>query len=390
MFPAVSALATEKPRLLLLTPDFPPERGGIQLLTHRIAGAVTAFETRVVTLDATGADGFDRASGVSTRRQGPIGAPQPVRLAALNASAVREALRLRPTVALSAHIVTSPAAAAIRRLTGAPTVQYFYAKEIADKPRLAAFAARRAQASISISGYTSQLLAAAGAPLARVHTIAPGVDLPADAEPLPWPRPTVLTVARLRDRYKGHDVLVRALASVRARVPDVEWVVVGDGPLRGELESLAREHGVADAVRFVGSVPDEERDAWLRRCRVLAMPSRLPGDGQAGDGFGIAYLEAAVYGKPVVAGNVGGPLDAIIDGETGLLVDPTDAVAVADAITRLLSDSELAQRLGRAAAERARGFSWPLVVARVESLLLAQLPPRRDAGGTHAAGGGGA
>jgi phosphatidylinositol alpha-1,6-mannosyltransferase len=206
-----------------------------------------------------------------------------------------------------------------------------------------------------------------------VHVIAPGVDLPAEADPLPSARPTFVTVARLRDRYKGHDVLMRSLAIVRERVPDVLWVVVGDGPLRGELEALAGSEGLADAVRFVGSVSDEERDAWLRRCDLLAMPSRLPGEGQAGDGFGIAYLEAAVYGKPVVAGNVGGPLDAVADGESGLLVDPTDPRAVADAITTLLSDRELAQRLGRAAAERARSFSWPLVTGRVQALLLEQL-----------------
>jgi phosphatidylinositol alpha-1,6-mannosyltransferase len=366
---------TDRPRLLLLTPDFPPQPGGIQVLTHRLMSRLTAFQTRVVTLDAAGAGRFDATSGISTRRLGRRrGAPRPARLGELNAGAVGEALRFRPQLTLSAHIVTSPAAAAIRRLLAAPTVQYFYAKEIADKPRLAAFAARQAQASISISGYTSELLAASGAPLADVHVIAPGVDLPPDSAPLPSQRPTFVTIARLRDRYKGHDVLMRSLAIVRERVPEVQWVVIGDGPLRGELEALSRAEGVADAVRFLGSVSDEERDAWLRRCDLLAMPSRLPGDGKAGEGFGIAYLEAAAYGKPVVAGNVGGPLDAVVDGESGLLVDPTDPLAVADAITRLLQDRALAHRLGDAAAQRARSFSWLLVAGRVQALLLEQLP----------------
>jgi phosphatidylinositol alpha-1,6-mannosyltransferase len=374
-----------RPRLLLLTPDFPPVPGGIQVLTHRLASGLTAFQTRVVTLDAPGAERFDATSGISTRRLGPRrGTPRPARLGELNAAAVREALRFRPELTLSAHIVASPAAAAIGRLLAAPTVQYFYAKEIADKPRLARFAARRAQASISISGYTSELLAAGGAPLAGVHVIAPGVDLPADADPLPSQRPTFVTIARLRDRYKGHDVLMRSLAIVRDRVPEVQWVVIGDGPLRGELEALSRAEGVADAVRFLGSVSDEERDAWLRRCDLLAMPSRLPGDGQAGDGFGIAYLEAAAYGKPVVAGNVGGPLDAVVDGESGLLVDPTDPLAVAGAITALLRDRELAHRLGHAAAQRARSFSWPLVAGRVQALLLEQLAAAHARRGTGA------
>jgi phosphatidylinositol alpha-1,6-mannosyltransferase len=103
------------------------------------------------------------------------------------------------------------------------------------------------------------------------------------------------------------------------------------------------------------------------------MPSRLPAGEFAGEGFGIVYLEAAAYGKPVVAGNVGGAVDAVLDDETGLLVDPLDPLAVAEAITRLLQDGELARRLGGAGQARAQLYAWPKVVERVEALLLAQL-----------------
>jgi len=179
----------------------------------------------------------------------------------------------------------------------------------------------------------------------------------------------MLTIARLEDRYKGHDLLVQSLGSIRERVPGVEWVVIGEGPLRPELEELARARGVADCIRFRGSVSDAERDSWLRRADVLAMPSRLPGGRLAGEGFGIVYLEAGAYGKPVVAGNVGGAIDAVSDGETGLLVDPTDAGAVGDAIVRLLLDPALARRLGAAGAERARRYAWPVIVERVQAVL---------------------
>ena len=111
-------------------------------------------------------------------------------------------------------------------------------------------------------------------------------------------------------------------------------------------------------MRFLGAVSDAERDTWLRRADLLAMPSRLPGAGRAGEGFGIVYLEAGAYGKPVVAGNVGGALDAVRDGETGLLVDPADAHAVAEAIARLLLDPDLARRLG-AGGRTARAQALP-------------------------------
>jgi glycosyltransferase involved in cell wall biosynthesis len=84
-------------------------------------------------------------------------------------------------------------------------------------------------------------------------------------------------------------------------------------------------------------------------------------------------MEAAARGTPVLAGNVAGALDAVADGESGLLVDPTDPAAVADAITRLLLDRELARRLGEGGERRARDFAWPLIVAQVEAVLNEQL-----------------
>jgi phosphatidyl-myo-inositol dimannoside synthase len=381
--------SARRPRLLLLTPDFPPARGGIQLLSYRLATAMTAFDTRVIALDVPGAAQFDALAGVAVRRVRPAGRSGLARVAPLNALAVSEALSFRPQATLSMHIVASPAAAAISRLLAAGTVQYFHANEIAGKPKLAAFAARRARAVISVSRYCTELLAAAGGPTAAVTMIPPGVDLPDNPRALIAERPTVLTVARLADRYKGHDVLARSMRLVREQVPDVSWVVIGEGPLRPELEELCRSAGVADCTRFLGAVSDEERDEWLARADLFAMPSRLPGAGQAGEGFGIVYLEAAAYGKPVLAGNVGGAVDAVVDGETGLLVDPTDQLAVGSAIARLLLDKDLASRLGRAGAERARGFAWPVIAERVQGLLLEQLAAssRIGAGGQPSFGG---
>jgi phosphatidylinositol alpha-1,6-mannosyltransferase len=365
---------------LLLTPDFPPARGGIQVFAQRLAENLTGFSAQVVTRDSPGARERDATSGLWIRRVsagtcpgvgGRLGAARHV---PLNAVALLEALRSRPQVTLSMHIVTSPSAAVIRRALGARTVQYFHANEIPDKPTLTRFAARRADRSIAVSSYTAQLLESRGVGPAGVRIVPPGVDLPSDSRVQPPSiHPTILTVARLHDRYKGHDVLIRALVAVRARVPGVEWVVIGDGPLRLELERLARDEGVGDVARFLGQVPDEQRDEWLRRTDLLAMPSRLPGGELAGEGFGIVYLEAGAHGKPVVAGNVAGARDAVIDGETGLLVDPTDERAVADAITRLLLDRELARRLGEGGARRARELTWPRIAQRVEAVLFEAL-----------------
>jgi phosphatidylinositol alpha-1,6-mannosyltransferase len=362
-----------RPRLLILTPDYPPAPGGIQLVSERLAAGIDAWQTRVLAPAQPGASEYDEARGTAVRRVGAATLPHAARLALLNAHAVGEALRFKPDATLSMHLVASPAAVAIKRALGVPVAQYFHAEEIGARPRLAAFAAANADVAIAVSDYTAGLVRATGAVGANIKIIPNGVELPPDATPTPAERPTFLTVARIQERYKGHDVLVRALALVRAKVPDVQWVVLGDGSLRGEIEALARSYGVIDAIRFLGTVSDEQRNAWLRRTQLLAMPSRLPAGGFAGEGFGIVYLEAGAYGKPVVAGNVGGALDAVLDGVTGLLVDPLDQLALAEAITRLLLDPELARRLGAAGRLRAQEHAWPTIVARVQAALAGML-----------------
>jgi phosphatidylinositol alpha-1,6-mannosyltransferase len=360
-----------EPRVLVLTPDFPPAPGGIQLLIHRIVRHADRLRVRVVTLNGPDARGFDASSCLDVQRVGP-GAGRRLAVAALNAQALGEAARFRPAAVLSGHIVAAPSAALIAAALRIPFVQYLHAAEVAARPRLAGFAMRRAEAVVAVSAYTRELAVANGAAPARVHRIPPGVDLPEPDTTERAERPTILTIARLSERYKGHDVMLRALPLIRARVPDVEWVVVGDGPLRAGLERVAACQALHGNVRFVGTVSDGERDQWLRRAHVFTMPSRLPAGG-AGEGFGIVYLEAAAHELPVVAGNVGGALDAVLHDQTGVLVDPSDHVALAAAIADLLLDPSRAQALGTAGARRARELAWPAVARRVEDLVLGLL-----------------
>ena len=252
-----------------------------------------------------------------------------------------------------------------------PVVQYLHAAEVGARPRLAAFAVRNAAISIAVSRHTEQMALSVGGTAERVRRIPPGVDAPTGRNGDRAGRPTVVTVARLESRYKGFDVMVRAMPLVRAQVPGVEWVIVGDGPLRGEIEQLAAvaPHPGGHPVRWTGLGRAARR--WLQRADVFAMPSRLPTGRLGGEGFGIVFLEAGANGAPVVAGNVGGALDAVIDQETGLLVDPANHIAVADAISQLLRDPDAARRRSAGpAAEHAREFAWPLVAERVEQLLV--------------------
>jgi phosphatidyl-myo-inositol dimannoside synthase len=358
-----------KPRLLVLTPDYPPKPGGIQLVAHRLVHHFTRVDPLVVTIE-------DRTVTADERGEVPIrevraGRTHAASVLRLNVRAIAEGVKYRPAAILNLHIVTAPSMAAVRKVTGAPAVQYLHALEIGARPRLARFGTEHADRTIAVSRHTHALAARVGAPLERVEVIAPGVDVDVRAAPhSKYDRPTVVTVARLQEQYKGHDVMVRALPLVRARVPDVNWAIVGSGPYRHHLENVIASYGVGDCVTFLGGIGDAERDEVLNRSHVFAMPSRLASGGWGGEGFGIAYVEAGLWGLPVVGGNVGGALDAVVDGETGLLVDPTDHVALADALTALLLDPVRARSMGRAGRAHAQQFAWPIIASRVEDLLL--------------------
>jgi phosphatidylinositol alpha-1,6-mannosyltransferase len=336
---------------------------------YRLAQQMEGLETRVVALGDASDATFDKTQGLAVARVPVatwIGHSQAMVL--LNAAAVGQALRFRPDVVLSAHINVSPAALAIRRLLRTPYVQYLHGREVVIRPRLTKASLQGAAGIVAVSSYTEQLAMSHGARPERIRRIPPGVDLPTRSAGERAETPTVVTIARLEQRYKGHDVLLRALPLVRSRIPDARLVVIGDGPMQPIYESLVRSVALDGSVEFTGALDDADRDCLLQQAHVFAMPSRLPLDG-GGEGFGIVYLEAAVHGLPAVAGAVAGAVDAVVHGETGLLVDPSDHVAVADALVTLLASPETAQRLGRAAAERAKEFAWPKIARRVEGLL---------------------
>lgn len=186
----------------------------------------------------------------------------------------------------------------------------------------------------------------------------------------------VLTVARMAasERYKGHDVVLRALPSVLAKIPNLTYVIVGDGDDRPRLEKLADDLGIAERVLFTGETSDSELAALYQRSELFAMPARTVLDDRnpKGEGFGIVYLEAMAFGKPVIGPDYGAPAELIQHGKTGLLVDPEDPTAVAQALLKLLSDPESAREMGRAGSKWVREhYSYDAFCDRLQEILTA-------------------
>lgn len=159
-------------------------------------------------------------------------------------------------------------------------------------------------------------------------------------------RPVIVCVSRLMPR-KGQDSLIRALPRIRAvSGQDVALLIVGGGPYRKDLAALVTEQGVEAHVVITGGVPWSELPGHYAAGDVFAMPSRTRQRGWDVEGLGIVYLEASATGLPVVSGDSGGAPDAVREGETGFVVGGRDQDALVERICRLLTDPELAARMG--------------------------------------------
>jgi phosphatidylinositol alpha-1,6-mannosyltransferase len=159
----------------------------------------------------------------------------------------------------------------------------------------------------------------------------------------------LLSTGSLTGAYKGVDVVLTALPTILAAVPGTRYVVVGNGQFRATAEAMAAEAGLSQNVNFTGEVSDQDLAGYYRASDVFVLPSRMEQEGGhwTGEGFGRVYTEAALAGKPVVGSRDGGAAEAVIDGKTGILVNPRSPEEVADAVIRLLTDPDLAHAMGR-------------------------------------------
>jgi glycosyltransferase involved in cell wall biosynthesis len=204
-----------------------------------------------------------------------------------------------------------------------------------------------------ISDSTREDLVQRGIPAERVAVVHCGLDQERyvlDPHVIKTEFPSLVFVGRLR-RYKGLDWVIRTLKRVRAFVPGVKLWVIGDGPWQAALQAQAREHGVADVVEFCGFLPGAEKVKRMQSAWALVQPS-------AKEGWGLTVIEAGACGNAVVAANSPGLRDSVRDRQTGLLVPFGDDAALAEALTSVLTDTELRDELALGGMQWASGFRW--------------------------------
>jgi phosphatidylinositol alpha-1,6-mannosyltransferase len=371
-------------KTLVVTNDFPPRPGGIQAFVHGLAVRRPPGSVVVYAPAWKGAAAFDAVQPFDVvRHPGSLMLPEPGVLR--RASALMRAERC-DSVVFGAAAPLGLLAPALRRRGAERIVGITHGHEAgwASLP-VARSLLRRigddVDALTYLGEYTRSRMARALSPAgaARMARLAPGVDetlfragaggAEIRARHGLADRPVAVCVSRLVPR-KGQDALIRAWPRVLATVPDAALLLVGGGPYRAELERLAASEGVAGSVVLTGSVPWEELPAHYDAGDVFAMPCRTRRRGLDVEGLGIVYLEASATGLPVVAGDSGGAPDAVLDGETGVVVPGRSVPRVADAVAGLLADPERAAAMGRAGrAWVEREWRWEVQAARLDALL---------------------
>lgn len=368
-------------RHLLVTNDFPPKVGGIQTYLWELWRRLPPEAVTVLTSPHVDADLFDRDQPFRIERtREPVLLPQPVLVAKVRRLAAEVGARavvLDPAMPLGliGPSLNLPYAAVLHGSEVTVPGRMPGSKQLLNR------VLRRASLLIAAGSYAESEARRAAHNLPPIVQIPPGVDiarfhpLPAIERAstrarlgLPTVGPLILSVSRLVPR-KGMDTLIEAVSLVATRHPHLTLAIAGQGRDRPRLEHLVHKTGAP--VTFLGHVPALDLPGLYACADVFSVCCRTRWAGLEQEGFGIIFLEAAASGIPSVAGDSGGAAEAVLDNETGFVVNPaTDVAAVAEALDSLVADPGLASRQGQAARQRAESsFSYDVLAGRLEEAI---------------------
>ncbi len=337
----------------------------LALDTYGRIGGIQRFNQRIVTaLAAISADKGWRSPVVHLMRDGPADIPEATPAAITAFGPRRFAFILRSVAAARrcrilflGHINLLPVGLLCKLL--APKVRlvlFVHGDEVWNDPayrRMRFYEPLLASAVsriTSVSAFTANRMRQAFKLAPAKFRIVPNATDEIGRRRIPGEsRRNILTVARLdrHDRGKNIDALIEAMALLKRRHVETTLQVVGEGPLKPELASLARELGVDDRVEFLGRVSDARlAEAYAQAC-LFAMPSSK-------EGFGIVFLEAWLHGLPVICGTEDAAAEIVTDGSDGFAVNPRDVETLAGKMAMLLAEPEMAAAMGQAGSEKVR------------------------------------
>ncbi len=370
----------EIPRTLVVTNDFPPRVGGIQRTLGSICRELPSTKLSVIAPSSEGSDSFDAGVGFEVvRERSRFVWPTPSVADRVEAEVARTGAEVVvfgdafPLALLGPRLATR----------GTPSVVLVHGFDywLSTVPVAHTVMKRMTSQASRVAGcseFISRRVRTAVPRRVPVSVLHPGADVERFRPDLPTAdirerhglgdRPLIVCVSRLVPR-KGQDVLIQAMRAVQRRVPEAALLIVGSGPYESKLRALA-ERAPNRSVSFAGEVTEEDLPRYYAVGEVFAMPCRTRLAGLEVEGWGNVFIEAAACGRPVVVGDSGGSREALVHGETGLLVDGSEVEGVADALATLLEDPAYASRLGKNGRARVeREHTWPRVAERLAGWL---------------------
>ncbi len=386
------------PRTLVVADKFPPVIGGIETFARQLSAALPADRLVVVAPPHPDAERQDAAAPFSVIRSSAAAMTSPDagrRLGRLAAAADCSAAWF-PSATPRALVTPALRRAGVDWVVGSTHGHEFGWSYVPVGRSVVRAVGDRVDVLTYVTDFSLRRLRTVVSPSVRFEPLTGGVDVNrfrpdaggADLRRVHgWGgRPVVACVGRLVAR-KGQDMLIRAWPAVLRRHPGALLLIIGQGPDARVLRHLARSVGVDASVHFTGAVSADALPAYLDAADVFALPSRAHAMGLGREGLGLAALEAAAAGLPVITGAAGGAPDVVRHGETGLVVDGADVIEVAAAVKMLLADPVRRYRMGEAgrAWMRAR-WTWEHLGARLAALLT---PPRVGTGSDERMGDGG-
>ncbi|MFS0857861.1 glycosyltransferase family 4 protein [Paenibacillus taichungensis] len=355
--------------------DFPPEKGGIHDYAYGLISQIPAEETTVLTnkiKDVAASEQFDQKNDFEIIRKRIFWNSNKLLLILSQLILVFQLIILRwrkktdeiHFVNIFPVGITGPF---MKFFFGIKYFPYVHGLDVMGMVNsklfpLLLFILRRSEKVIANSQYTKSKLVELGIPEMQIVIIPPGLNVSKliggsefnedirDKYDLQGKK-VMITVSRLVER-KGHDVTLKAISHVIERIPNLKYLICGEGPHRGELERLVRQYGLESVVVFTGGITDHELHQIYECSDLFVMPSRDIKEKGDVEGFGIVFLEANYYRLPVIAGNSGGIPDAVKDEITGYLVNPLDEKEIANRIEELITDEGLARTMGN------NGYDW--------------------------------
>jgi phosphatidyl-myo-inositol dimannoside synthase len=367
------------PTTLLVTNDFPPRVGGIQRTLEALWRSLPPDRVAVFCPDSDGAAAYDAAAPFRIDRQPERFLwPTPAMADRVEASARAvgaEVLLFGATYPL-AMLGPRLARRGLPYLTAAHGFEYWLSLAPGTHSLMRYATGRASRVVVLCSAFIARTVRTAVPGSVPVTVLYPGADVDRFRPDLETQdiratlgiaeRPLAVCVSRLVAR-KGQDILIRSMPAIRERVPDAALLIVGGGPDEDRLRGMAAG---SDDIFFSGQVGEDDLPRYYAVGDVFAMPCRTRLAGLEVEGWGNVFIEAAACGKPVVVGDSGGAREALVDGETGILVDGSSVDAVADAVGSLLADPARAAAMGTAGRARVlRSHRWPDIAAQLAAWL---------------------